>query len=196
MQPVTQFIRELAKLVGNRYKYHQYRLKRIPEENMKQHRVLLYVALILFAGNVNAECNQGETGGGEVVGTLLGAALGGFLGAQIGDGTGNKVAIGAGVLAGGLLGNKLGASMDCQDQQYHVDTTQNALEYQPAGQSSNWVNPDTGHSGTVTPVKTFQTAEGINCREFTQTLTVDGQVEEVTGTACRQADGTWKIVSG
>jgi surface antigen len=166
------------------------------EKKMTLHRLLVCIAIVLIAGNVNAECNQEGTGGGEVVGTLLGAALGGFLGAQIGDGTGNKVAIGAGVLAGGLLGNKLGASMDCQDQQYHVDTTQNALETQPVGQSSTWVNPDTGHSGTVTPVKTFQTADGTHCREFNQLLSVDGQTEEVTGTACRQADGTWKIDNG
>ncbi|OGT32343.1 MAG: hypothetical protein A2W28_05615 [Gammaproteobacteria bacterium RBG_16_51_14] len=158
--------------------------------------LFLGIAIVLIAGNVNAECNQEQTGGGEVVGTLLGAALGGFLGSQIGGGTGNKVAIGAGVLAGGLLGNKLGASMDCQDQQYHVDTTQNALETQPTGQASTWVNPDSGHSGTVTPLKAYQTTDGTNCRDFNQTLTVDGQEEEMTGTACRQTDGSWKIVNG
>ena len=158
----------------------------------------LFACMVIFsiAGTAHAECNRGDTGGGEVVGTLVGAALGGFLGSQIGGGTGNKVAIGAGVLAGGLLGNKLGAAMDCQDQQYHVDTTQNAMEKQPTGQASTWVNPDSGHSGTITPVKTYQTNEGTNCRDFNQTLNVDGQVEEMQGTACRQPDGTWKIVNG
>lgn len=62
------------------------------------------------------------------MGTLVGAALGGLVGSQFGGGTGNKVAIGAGVLAGGFLGNKVGKSLDCQDQQYHYDTTQQTLE--------------------------------------------------------------------
>lgn len=141
---------------------------------------------------VNAECVEEQTGGGEIVGTLLGAALGGFLGSQIGGGTGNKIAIGAGVLAGGFLGNKVGKSLDCQDQQYHYDTTQNALETQKTGQTTSWVNPDSGHKGEVTPIRTY-TSEGQACRDFTQTIYVDGENEEVEGTACRQEDGTWQV---
>jgi len=80
------------------------------------------------------------------------------VGSQIGGGTGNKVAIGAGVLAGGFFGNKVGKSMDCQDQQYHYDATQNALETQKVGQSSTWNNPGTGHSGNVTPTRTYTSA--------------------------------------
>jgi surface antigen len=142
---------------------------------------------------VFAECNQNETGGGEILGTLAGAAIGGLIGSQFGGGTGNKVAIGAGVLAGGLIGNKVGKSMDCKDHQYHQETTQDALETQPTGQTSSWTNPDTGHSGKVTPTKTYTSSEGVPCREFTQTIYVDGEYEEVEGTACRQEDGTWKV---
>ena len=114
--------------------------------------VLLVSSLILllsFYSTVNAECVQEQTGGGEVVGTLLGAALGGLVGSQFGGGTGNKVLIGAGVVAGGLLGNKIGKSMDCQDQQYHYNTTQSALEQQKTGETSTWVNTDSGHKGEV-----------------------------------------------
>lgn len=144
--------------------------------------------------NLRAECNQGQTGGGEVFGTLVGAAIGGLVGSQIGGGTGNKVAIGAGVLAGGLLGNKLGSQLDCQDQQYHQETTQNALETQPTGQASNWQNPDSGHAGEVTPTKTYTASDGKPCREFTQTIYVEGEAEEVKATACRQQDGTWEML--
>jgi len=150
----------------------------------------------LFTAGARAECtNTGETSGGEILGTLAGAAIGGLVGSQFGSGTGNKVAIGAGVLAGGFLGNKVAKSMSCQDQAYHYDTTQNALENQQTGQSSTWTNPDTGHSGEVTPTKTYTAADGTPCREFSQTIYVDGKYEEVEGTACRQADGTWKPVS-
>lgn len=156
---------------------------------------LMLSGLLLLSSPARAECNSQQTGSGEVVGTLLGAAVGGLLGAQIGKGTGNKVAIGAGVLAGGLLGNKLGSQLDCKDQEYHANTAQNSFETQKTGSTSNWVNPDTGHSGSVTPTRTYQTEDGTPCREFTQTIEVNGKQEKGYGTACRQSDGSWKIVS-
>lgn len=156
-------------------------------------RCICIVISLTLSSQVFAECNQNETGGGEILGTLAGAAIGGLIGSQFGGGTGNKVAIGAGVLAGGLIGNKVGKSMDCKDHQYHQETTQDALETQPTGQTSSWTNPDTGHSGKVTPTKTYTSSDGVPCREFTQTIYVDGEYEEVEGTACRQEDGTWKV---
>ncbi|MDX1518929.1 MAG: RT0821/Lpp0805 family surface protein [Gammaproteobacteria bacterium] len=161
---------------------------------MKKRNLLNIMFLFVFSGAAQAECNSGQTGSGEVLGTLLGAAIGGLVGSQIGSGTGNKVAIGAGVLAGGMFGNRIGSQLDCQDQAYHVDTTQNALEYQPTGQTSTWKNPDSGHSGAVTPTKTYVVDDGKPCREFTQTIYVDGQAEEVQATACRQEDGTWQMM--
>jgi len=62
------------------------------------------------------------------------------------------------------------------------------LEHQPSGQTSTWVNPDTG--------KRFRTVPGTPrkrgdqpCRPFT--LEVEGIDEPVHGTACRRADGDW-----
>jgi surface antigen len=43
----------------------------------------------------------------------------------------------------------------------------------------------------MTPTKTVETASGP-CRDFTVNGTVEGKPETVTGTACRQPDGTWK----
>lgn len=34
-----------------------------------------------------------------------------------------------------------------------------------------------------------------NCREFQQTISVGGQVQQAYGMACQQADGTWQLVS-
>lgn len=163
---------------------------------MKQFFLLiLIVTFTLFGTQVRAECQQQQGSGGEILGTLAGAALGGLVGAQVGSGTGKKVAIGAGVLAGGFLGNRIGKALSCQDQQQHYETTQNALETQPTGQASSWTNPDTGHSGEITPTRTYTSADGVPCRDFDQTIFVDGEYEKVEGTACRQADGTWKPVS-
>ena len=158
-------------------------------------RFLCMALFFLVGSNVHAECTQEGMGNKEIIGTLAGAAIGGLIGSQFGGGTGNKVAIGAGVVAGGFLGNKIGAALDCKDQQYHYDTTQNALETRKTGQAVTWNNPDSGHSGSVTPTKTYSSADGMPCRDFTQTIYVGGKYEEVQGSACRQPDGTWKPVS-
>ncbi|HLN26020.1 MAG TPA: hypothetical protein VK558_18780 [Patescibacteria group bacterium] len=34
-----------------------------------------------------------------------------------------------------------------------------------------------------------------NCREYQSTVTIGGAVQRTHGTACRQADGTWRIVN-
>jgi hypothetical protein len=38
------------------------------------------------------------------------------------------------------------------------------------------------------------TSSQAYCREYTATTTINGQPERVTGTACLQPDGTWRIV--
>lgn len=159
-------------------------------------RILILVLPLVVSAGLHAECRS-DSNNKEVAGTLLGAAVGGLIGSQIGSGTGNKVAIGAGVVAGGLIGNRIGRSLDCQDLAYHEQTTHDSLEYQRTGTASTWRNPDTGHSGTVIPTKTYMVNNGETpCREFTQIVRSEEGVEEVKGTACRQDDGSWRIVDG
>jgi surface antigen len=129
----------------------------------------------------------------EGLGTVVGAAAGGLLGNQIGSGTGQTVATVAGIFIGGMLGRDIGASLDQLDKQLMTQTSYTALEKLPIGVSSSWNNPDSGHSGTVTPTKTYKNNNGY-CREFQTTVQVGGQVQNAYGTACRQADGSWKII--
>lgn len=150
-----------------------------------------------------AACTQGPGGqtetplGGpkETVGTLLGAGTGAFIGSRIGGGTGNVVATVAGGLLGAFVGSQLGKSLDRADQAYMQQTTQRSLETAPSGQVTSWSNPDSGHSGTVTPSRTYQTSSGQYCREFQQTVMIGGQSQQAYGTACRQPDGSWQIVN-
>ncbi len=155
-------------------------------------RNLLAAAMVstLFVGG----CQQGgsEFGPKTGIGAALGAAGGGLLGAATHSG---GVGIAAGVLLGGLLGGAAGSMLDDQDRRTAAATTQRALETAPSGQATTWTNPDTGHTGTVTPVRTFQEASGQYCREFEQTVTIEGKRQSGYGTACRQPDGSWKIVS-
>lgn len=149
---------------------------------------VLMCAVALTACQTMQE-NPKETGG-----TLLGGGLGALGGSQIGSGKGQLVAVAIGALAGAYYGGEIGKSLDHADKLYAERTAQNSLEYGKAGVASTWRNPDTGHSGTTTPVRTFQTASGENCRDFETAINVDGKSETATGTACRQPDGTWKVV--
>lgn len=158
-------------------------------------RIVMLICTLSLSLGLRAECTS-DNSNKEVAGTLLGAAVGGLIGSQVGGGTGNKVAIAGGVLAGGYLGNRIGRSMNCKDVAYHQQTTQDTLENQRTGEASTWRNPDTGHSGTIIPTKTYMSSRNMPCREFTQIIRTGDGTEEVQGTACRQADGTWKIVDG
>src|SRR5262249_29658898 len=56
-------------------------------------------------------------------------------------------------------------------------------------------NPDNQTEGSVSPVRTDRTPAGDYCREFEQTVTIGGQPQRSSGTACRQPDGTWRMVN-
>ena len=134
-----------------------------------------------------------ETAGTKTaIGGLGGAAAGGLLGAALGGGS---TGIAAGTILGGLIGGAVGNRMDAADRERANTAASQALESMPSGQSVAWRNPDSGNTGAVTPVRTYQTSSGQYCREYTQTITVGGERHQSYGTACRQADGTWKIVS-
>jgi surface antigen len=168
---------------------------------MKQMMALASAAVILAAcGAQNAENARrgGVAGGGGItksdVGTVGGAALGAIAGSNVGKGKGNIAAIAIGTLLGAGIGREVGASLDRADMTYYSATQQQALETAQPGQTLPWNNPESGHSGSFTPSNYYQTAEGTYCREFQQTINVGGKSEQAYGEACRQPDGSWKIV--
>lgn len=148
----------------------------------------LSLALVL-TGCASQEGGLGPKTG---IGAAMGAAGGGLLAAAAG---GKSKGIIAGVLIGGLLGGAIGNSLDQKDRKLAQEAASQALETQASGTTSNWYNPDSGNSGAFTPTRTYQNPEGAYCREYQQTVTVGNEKQQAYGTACRQADGTWKIVS-
>ena len=124
----------------------------------------------------------------EQTGAVVGGVVGGALGAEIGDHSTAGTIIGA--IAGAVVGGAIGRSMDENDRY----RTAQVLEAAPTGQPSRWVNPDTGARYTVTPTRTYRRA-GAPCREYTVDAIVGGRPEKVYGTACRQADGSWRTQS-
>ena len=140
-------------------------------------------------------CSNTDSGEKQTVGTLLGAGLGALAGSQFGGGKGQLAAVAVGALAGAWMGGEAGKSLDKADKAYAQRTAQDALEYNKVNQTASWNNPDSKASGTVTPTRTYQTADGTNCREYETTVVIDGKTEKATGTACRQPDGTWRIAN-
>lgn len=101
------------------------------------------------------------------------------------------------VLGMGALGARAqeASPLDEAERQAMSDALQYALEFQPTRKAAEWVNPDTGRSGAVVPVRTIESAQGGPCREFMTTIVIGGREEQGYGTACRQPDGSWEIVS-
>ena len=146
-------------------------------------------------GTDRGTCDRGllsnvfSTSTSNLLGSALGAAAGGLLGSQFGKGSGNTVMTITGVLAGALAGGYVGRTMDPVDQA----CIGRSLENTPTNQTVAWHNPDTDSSYWVTPTRTYQTQSGTPCREYVTDAVIEGRSERVTGTACRQPDGTWKI---
>ena len=151
-----------------------------------------FAAVALAGALAMSACSQ-NPGGKETGGTLLGAAGGALLGNQVGGGSGRVLATIAGGLAGAFLGNQVGQSLDKADQAYAERASTQALNA-PIGQTINWSNPDSGNSGTYTPTRDGTDQSGNYCREYQTTVTVGGQVQQAYGTACRQPDGSWKVI--
>jgi len=140
-----------------------------------------------------AGCASNPYGPRETTGGLAGAALGGLLGAQFGGGSGRLASTAAGVLIGGLIGSEIGRSMDDVDRMRAGQAVTQA-QTAPLGDHITWNNPGNDHHGTITPTRDGYSDSGNYCREFHQTVTIGGQTEEAYGIACRQPDGTWRIM--
>ena len=152
------------------------------------------VTIVAVLAAFLAGCQTNGYGQKQVGGTLLGAGLGGLLGSQFGSGSGKLVATGLGVFAGGLIGSEIGRSIDRADRAYMNRATERAAVV-PVGQTVTWRNPDSGNYGAVTPTREgVHNGTGAYCREYQQEVIVGGQREQSYGQACRQPDGSWKII--
>ena len=147
------------------------------------------ISASLLLGGCSTTINKQQSG--TAVGALLGAALG------YGLGKGHKhknLAVMLGAAFGAVAGDAIGAQLDEKDQLLAEESLQVSLTSAKVGTKSTWNNPDTGHSGSTSLTKTVFTSDGTPCREFTTEIIVGGETHQGYGTACYQADGSWKIM--
>ncbi|MGQ9369029.1 RT0821/Lpp0805 family surface protein [Azospirillum sp. ST 5-10] len=148
------------------------------------------LALLALTG-----CAADSYGPKETAGAVGGAVVGGLAGSRFGGGTGQLVATGIGTLIGAVLGSEAGRSLDRADRLYHREAAEQA-HWNRIGERSAWQNPESGHSGWVSPIRQGYDRDGRYCREYQQTVVVGGRMETAYGTACLDADGSWRIVDG
>lgn len=121
-----------------------------------------------------------------ILNSVIGGVAGGLIGNQFGKGRGRTVTTVGGVILGSAIANSLTlADRNCASQ---------ALEYAVPGTQVSWRNPD-GNAYTVLPTNNYQNQDGRYCREYHSISNIGGQQQETFGTACRQADGAWQIIS-
>ncbi len=137
-----------------------------------------------------APCNRGLSNS-QLLGGALGAVIGGLLGSKVGKGDGKLAATAAGTLIGALAGASIARSMDTVDN----ECLRRALEASPDQREVAWQNPDADAQYRVTPVKSYQNNAGRYCREYITEAVIGDRTEKVYGTACRQPDGAWQVVS-
>ncbi len=162
---------------------------------MSRRSIRRLVAPVLLAGLLSgctAMQQTYEENPKAVLGSLIGAGAGAGIAALAG---GSPAAIIGSAVGGALIGGFIGNRLDNRDKQMAAQAAQLAFEQNRNGQPSVWNNPDSGNSGSITPTKTYQLANGQYCRMYTQTINIGGEPQQTSGTACRQADGTWKVQS-
>lgn len=149
---------------------------------MKKIAAIALSLSVLMTGCANVN-NEG-------IGAVAGGVAGGLLGSQFGSGAGKVAAAAGGALIGAILGGKIGQYMDRQDQMQ----MQKALEDAPTGKQVSWKNPDSGNQYSVKPTRTYY-AHDQPCREYITHAVIGGKNQQIYGKACRQADGSWKVVN-
>lgn len=156
------------------------------------------MAVCVAAALALGACQSGGSGGGgqwttsETVGTIGGALGGALIGSRFGGGAGKVATIGIGTVLGALAGRAIAQSLSGDDQNRAATAEEQALS---RNQTITWNNPQSGNRGTIQPTNTYQGAGGQTCREYRHTVYVGGKAEAATGTACQQADGTWRLAS-
>lgn len=59
--------------------------------------------------------------------------------------------------------------------------------------SAPWENPNTGARGTITPIASAYTQDGLTCRDFLASYVSGTSQSWMQGEACKQNKGVWEV---
>jgi surface antigen len=65
---------------------------------------------------------------------------------------------------------------------------QRTLDYAPDGTTRRWINDESGHSGAITPMRSYYASTGQYCRDYREDLSINGQEQKFHYSACRDED--------
>jgi surface antigen len=122
------------------------------------------------------------------------AAVASLLRSQVGDDKGQLAPLAAGTLLAPFSGSEAGKSLDRADRRHAEEAARKSLDSAPNGQASSWTNPENRHAGTFTPINTYRSADGLLCRDYDMSVTVDGRTQAAAGTVCQASAGAWRVV--
>ena len=92
-----------------------------------------------------------------------------------------------------LIGSKLGSALTEDDRRLAYEAQIKALETGSPGAPMPWRNPVSGRFGNIVPGPAYD-RKGAQCRGYSHSVTIGGQLEIARGTACRSPDGAWSAV--
>jgi surface antigen len=180
-------------------------------------------AALALLGAAEARDRYGcSSSGDRTASTLVGAVIGGVIGGQFGnDGDDRAIGAVAGALLGGAVGNSAAGGRDCgrdafsdagyddgyyddgrydqayddyyEEDPYAQDAYYDAFENADPYDRVSWNNAQ-GYSNYVEARDWYSDDAGRDCREFEQEIYINGRPQTAIGTACRDDDGTWRIV--
>jgi surface antigen len=125
-----------------------------------------------------------DAGGGGLLGGLSGSS------ASSGGRVANNIIA---ALNGGLVGGPVGAGLSEREKRNALEAEYRALEYTASGQPVPWQG-NAGRSGEVVAAQPYRVGSQ-DCRQYKQTVIVGGVTSTARGTACRNPDGSWSLLS-
>jgi surface antigen len=150
---------------------------------LKSNVVLLLAATLALGG-----CDVTGSDGGLGTGTLTRAYS--STKSAIGLSSESAAAAVTNAAFGGLIGAKLGASLNDEDRRLAYEAQIVALDRGAPGAPVPWRNPASGRYGNIVAGPAYE-QKGAQCRGFSHTITVNGDLKTARGTACRSAEGAW-----
>ncbi|MFI5409884.1 hypothetical protein [Kaistia sp. UC242_56] len=116
------------------------------------------------------------------------------LGSAAGSGAGRPAAPPPGALSGGVAGQSIGRGLDDRERQRAEQAEFQALEYGRPGSPVEWRGDREGFRGEVVPGPRYR-VNAYDCRDYTHRIWAGGEPQAARGTACRQAEGSWRPIS-